>query len=148
ITGRTGTEGRFLAKARRAQREPRRLYSHQRKSRIVDEGLLPLNRPARQAEVRGGREHVAVVSPHVAFSGLLSGRQVHRVGGSYEEIGRSGNDQGTGSPQQSLVNGNELPQALLYMLVEAGGKFVRVTGRQRAFAQAAMDYRVELGQSP
>src|ERR1035437_7451248 len=35
-----------------------------------------------------------------------------------------------------------------YMLVEAGGKFVRVTGRQRAFAHAAMNYPAELGQSP
>ena len=91
---------------------------------------------------------MAVVSPHIAFSGLVCGRKVHRVGGAYEEIGRRGNDQGAGSPQQSLVNGNELPQTILYMLVETGGKFERVNGGQRAFAQAAMNYPVELGQGP
>ena len=102
-----------------------------------------LNRPARQAEVSGGREHVAVVSPHLAFSGFVCGQKVHRVGGAYEEIGRRGNDQGAGSPQQSLVNRDELPQAIFYMLVETGGKFERVTPGQRAFAQATMNYAVE-----
>ena len=91
---------------------------------------------------------MAVVSPDITLSGLVCGHQVDRVGGAYEEIGRSGNDQGTGSPEQSFVNRNELPQALLHVLVEARGKFVRVTGGYRAFTQTAMNYAVELSQSP
>jgi len=39
---------------------------------------------------------------------------MHRVGGTYEEIAGSGNHQGTGSPQQSFVDGNEIPQTLLH----------------------------------
>ena len=107
-----------------------------------------LNGPAHQAEVRSGREHVAVVSPDIALAGLVCGHQMDRVGGPYEEVGRGGNDQGTGSPQQSFVNWNELPQAVLDVLVEARGKFVRVTRGYRAFAQTAMNYAVELSESP
>jgi hypothetical protein len=81
-----------------------------------------LNRPAHQTEVRSAREHVPVISPDIAFSSLMCGHQVHRVGGAQEEIGRRGNDQGTGSPQQGFVDWNELPQALLNVLVEAGGQ--------------------------
>jgi hypothetical protein len=42
------------------------------------------------------------------------------------------------------MNGNELPQALLYVLVEERGQFVRFTGRQHPFAQTAMNYPVIL----
>ena len=73
---------------------------------------------------------------------------MHRIGRAYEEAGRCGKDQGAGSPQQSFRNWYELPQALLHMLVETGGQCAGVKGRQRSFAQAAMNYPVELGQCP
>jgi hypothetical protein len=47
--------------------------------------------------VAGGREHVAVIRPHVALSNLVRRRQMHRIGGSYEQAGWSRNDQSTGS---------------------------------------------------
>jgi hypothetical protein len=38
-----------------------------------------------------------VTGPHVAFSDLARGREVQRIGGTYEEIARSGNHQGARS---------------------------------------------------
>ena len=106
------------------------------------------NRPAHRTEVGSTREHVAIVGPYIAFSGLECRRQMHRVGCAYEQIEWSGHDQGTGPPQQSFVNGNELPQTFLHMFEEAGRKFRGVAWRQRALAQTTVDYPMELSQSP
>ncbi len=70
------------------------------------------------------------------------------VGGAYEEIAGSGNHQRTGPPQQSFVDGNEVPQSVLYVLGEAQGQIARIFERRSAFTHAAMKYGMELGQSP
>ena len=62
------------------------------------------------------------------FSDLLCRRKMDCVGGAYEEIAGTGNDPRTGPPQQSFVDGNEVPQSVLYVLGEAQGQFARVTG--------------------
>src|SRR6266478_7505684 len=110
--------------------------------------MTQLDGLACQAKVRGRREHVAVIGPHSAFSDLLCRRKMDCVGGAYEEIAGTGNDPRTGPPQQSFVDGNEVPQSVLYVLGEAQGQFARITGRRRAFTQAAMKYGMELGQGP
>ena len=53
---------------------------------------------------------------------------MHCVGGAYEEIAGSGNHQGAGPAQQSFVDGNQVPQAVLYVLGEARGQIARVIG--------------------
>jgi hypothetical protein len=50
-----------------------------------------------------------VVGPHIALSSLVCGREVHCVGGAYEEIRRSRNDQVAGSTEQGFVNRYKLP---------------------------------------
>ena len=77
-----------------------------------------LDGPACQSEVGGGREHVAVVGPHIAFSDFVRCRKMHCVSGAYEEIAGSGNHERTGPPQQSFVDGNQLPQTVPYVLGE------------------------------
>lgn len=81
---------------------------------------------ARYAEVGGRREHVAIIGPHSALSDFVCRRQVYCVGGAYEEIAGAGNHQRTGPPQQSFVDGNEVPQSGLYVLGEAQGQFARI----------------------
>ena len=68
-----------------------------------------LDGPACQAEVGGSREHVAVVGPHMAFSDFVCCRKMHSVSSAYEEIAGSGNHERTGPPQQSFVDGNQVP---------------------------------------
>lgn len=65
--------------------------------------------PAPQAEVGGSREHVAVVGPDIAFSDFVRCRKMHSVSGANEEILGSGNHERTGPPQQSFVDGNQVP---------------------------------------
>jgi len=45
-----------------------------------------LDGSARQSEIGSGRQHVAVAGPHLTFSGLVRGRQMHGVGSANEEI--------------------------------------------------------------
>jgi len=110
-------------------------------------GRSGANRPAVNTEVAADASMWRSLV-HRSRSPLLCGGQMHRIGRAYEEAGRCGKDQGAGSPQQSFRNWYELPQALLHMLVETGGQCAGVKGRQRSFAQAAMNYPVELGQCP
>ena len=107
-----------------------------------------LNGLACQAEVGRGREHVAVIRPHSAFSEFLRCRQMDCIRGAYEEITGSGNHQRTGSPQQRFVDRNEVPQSVIYVLGEAQGQFARSTTCRRAFTHAAMQDGMELGQGP
>src|ERR1019366_7993707 len=72
---------------------PRRVVSnHPSYGKTLSPGML--DRSARQAEIGSGGQHVAVAGPHLAFSGLVRGRQVHSVGSADEEIRGSGDDQG------------------------------------------------------
>lgn len=103
---------------------------------------------ARKAEVGGRREHVAIVGPHRTFSDFACRRKMDRVCGTYEEIAGSGDHQHAGPPQQSFVDGNEVPQSTLYVLGEAHGQFARIAGRRCAFTHAAMKHGMELGQGP
>src|SRR5438270_13520346 len=83
---------------------------------------------AAQTEVGGSCEHVAVIGPHSVFSDLLRRREMHGVGGAYEEFSRTGKHQCTGPPQQSFIDGNEVPQSVPYVLGEAHGQFACITG--------------------
>lgn len=107
-----------------------------------------LDGAALEAEPGGGLEHVAVAGPDFAFSDFVGGGEVNGVGGAYEEIGRSGDDQCACSPQQSFGDGNQVPETRFDVFGEAGGYVARVGGRQEAFAQAAVDYAVELRHRP
>jgi hypothetical protein len=107
-----------------------------------------LHRSPGQTEIRGRREHVAVVGPHIVFSDVLRRCQVHGVGGAYEEIARSGNHQCTGPPQQSLVYWNQIPQSVFNVPEEARGQLARVFEAQDTFTQAAMKHGMQLGQCP
>ena len=97
-----------------------------------------LDGPAYQTEVSGRREHVPVIGPHIAFSDFVCRRKMNCVSRTYVEISGSGNHQQTGPPQQSLVNGNEVPQPVHYVLGKARGQVARGTGRQCAFTHVAM----------
>jgi hypothetical protein len=90
--------------------------------------LRMLDGLAYQSEVGGRRKHVAVIGPHSPFSDLLRRHKMDCVGGAYEEIAGSGNHQRTGPPQQSFVDGSEVPQSVLYVLGEAQGQFARIAG--------------------
>jgi len=105
---------------------PTRLARANRIEKVAEVGKA-LDGLACYAEVGGRREHVAIIGPHSAFSDFVCRRKVYCVGGAYEEIAGAGNHQRTGPPQQSLVDGNEVPQSVLYVLGEAQGQFARIT---------------------
>ena len=46
------------------------------------------------------------------------------------------------------MNGDEVPQPVFYMPGKARGQIAGVTGKDRAFAQAAVKYGMEFGESP
>jgi hypothetical protein len=69
---------------------------------------------------------VAIVGPHRVLADFVRGRKVDCVGGAYEEIAGTGNHQRTGSPQQSFVEGNEVPQSVPYVIGEARGEFAHI----------------------
>ena len=83
---------------------------------------------ASQAEVRGRCEHVAIIGSHRAFSDFLCRRKMDRVGDAYEEFGGTANHQRAGPPQQCFIDGNEVPQSVLYVLGETQGQFARILG--------------------
>lgn len=80
------------------------------------------------AEVGGRREHVAIIGPHSAFSDFVCRREVHCVGGAYKENAGTGNHQGTGPPQQSFRDGNQVPQSVPNVLGKAHGQFAPIAG--------------------
>jgi hypothetical protein len=65
---------------------------------------------------------MTVIGPHIAFSDFVRRRKVHRIGGPDEEIVRSRNHQSARSPQQSFVDGDEVPQTLFDVVGEARGQ--------------------------
>ena len=81
-----------------------------------------------EAEVGGRREHVAIIGPHGTFSDFAGRSKMNRVGGAYEEIAGTGNHPGTGSPQQSFRDGNEVPQSVPDVLGKARGQLAPIAG--------------------
>jgi hypothetical protein len=60
-------------------------------------------------------------------SDLVCRRKMDCLSGAYEEIAGSGNHRYTGPPEQSFVDGNEVPQSVS-MLGETQSQFARIAG--------------------
>jgi hypothetical protein len=64
---------------------------------------------------------VAVIGPYLAFPHVVRGRQMYGIGGAEEDVRGSLKHQHAGSAEQGFSDRNELPEAVMNMLREAGG---------------------------